>query len=611
MAQTPASTQQEVPYHEPVAPSSGRSANSKGSSTTSEFTKRKNWSQRIVEEMQDILHVLSPNGTILFVSPSIYELCGLTPEEMVGNSITEFMDQNDVKHFEEEFKHSIMTESSLTTYFRLRKRTSNMKKNSGSTSTLGRLKEEDSDDSGGNNNQQNHLQYQPNATHEQLSNMAAEAVAAINLKSDTLLLEVTGQPYYTTSPDGVNPSSRRSRKHGQNGRRRSGPGGDAKMANDEDDEDDVENNDENEDDELANSGNGESSSSNSNGPVTTKSRKDQSNSKKGGSKTCKCFFAMARPYPSRNNATLDTFLELKVENEKLRNKLADIYREIEGGGDTVAGSEQTTRSNGGSIDYSGMGMTHADNGSGYQIRNGNNNGQQQQQQAYFGADPIAVVDSFGNHERQISGFPSRMAGVFAQQQQQQGANASAGARQGEYMDGEGGELASPRHTLRGGPIDSGDGLISSAGLIPSTSNTYGALGIGISAAARASAQNHHNNSTQDDDQTINPTSTNAGLSASAASGVQSANGNITSNMAGPNANNNNDDKKKKMKKQRTDEGEFVCRDCGTVDSPEWRRGPLGPKTLCNAVSCDALFSTSSDDDRTDSVKVTRVADFCI
>jgi hypothetical protein len=44
------------------------------------------------------------------------------------------------------------------------------------------------------------------------------------------------------------------------------------------------------------------------------------------------------------------------------------------------------------------------------------------------------------------------------------------------------------------------------------------------------------------------------------------------------------EKKKKIKKARTDEGEFVCRDCGTVDSPEWRRGPLGPKTLCNAVS---------------------------
>ncbi|KAE8383545.1 hypothetical protein BDV26DRAFT_287384 [Aspergillus bertholletiae] len=36
------------------------------------------------------------------------------------------------------------------------------------------------------------------------------------------------------------------------------------------------------------------------------------------------------------------------------------------------------------------------------------------------------------------------------------------------------------------------------------------------------------------------------------------------------------DRKKKQK------GEYVCTDCGTSDSPEWRKGPEGPKTLCNA-----------------------------
>ncbi|ORX61882.1 GATA-domain-containing protein [Hesseltinella vesiculosa] len=28
--------------------------------------------------------------------------------------------------------------------------------------------------------------------------------------------------------------------------------------------------------------------------------------------------------------------------------------------------------------------------------------------------------------------------------------------------------------------------------------------------------------------------------------------------------------------------QYVCMDCGTTTSPEWRRGPHGPKTLCNA-----------------------------
>lgn len=31
----------------------------------------------------------------------------------------------------------------------------------------------------------------------------------------------------------------------------------------------------------------------------------------------------------------------------------------------------------------------------------------------------------------------------------------------------------------------------------------------------------------------------------------------------------------------TGEGMHVCVTCGRTDSPEWRKGPLGPKTLCN------------------------------
>ncbi|KAF7592191.1 blue light receptor [Aspergillus hancockii] len=38
-----------------------------------------------------------------------------------------------------------------------------------------------------------------------------------------------------------------------------------------------------------------------------------------------------------------------------------------------------------------------------------------------------------------------------------------------------------------------------------------------------------------------------------------------------------DSERKKRQK-----GEYMCTDCGTSDSPEWRKGPEGPKTLCNA-----------------------------
>ncbi|KAK9729771.1 white collar 2 type of transcription factor [Basidiobolus ranarum] len=40
--------------------------------------------------------------------------------------------------------------------------------------------------------------------------------------------------------------------------------------------------------------------------------------------------------------------------------------------------------------------------------------------------------------------------------------------------------------------------------------------------------------------------------------------------------------KKKKKQKSEDSHDHVCSECGTVESPEWRKGPQGPKTLCNA-----------------------------
>ena len=68
-------------------------------------------------------------------------------------------------------------------------------------------------------------------------------------------------------------------------------------------------------------------------------------------------------------------------------------------------------------------------------------------------------------------------------------------------------------------INPATGLIQSSTLLPSSSSTYGALGIGISNSA-------------------------------AKGGMEV---------------------EKKKKKPKVEEGEFVCRDCGTVDSPEWRK----------------------------------------
>ncbi|KAH6918451.1 white collar 2 protein [Coprinopsis sp. MPI-PUGE-AT-0042] len=65
------------------------------------------------------------------------------------------------------------------------------------------------------------------------------------------------------------------------------------------------------------------------------------------------------------------------------------------------------------------------------------------------------------------------------------------------------------------------------------------------------------------------------------------NGGDVGNHAPPHSNSVPDDepeegpKKKKLKKVHGSE-KYVCVTCGRTDSPEWRKGPLGPKTLCNA-----------------------------
>jgi hypothetical protein len=36
-------------------------------------------------------------------------------------------------------------------------------------------------------------------------------------------------------------------------------------------------------------------------------------------------------------------------------------------------------------------------------------------------------------------------------------------------------------------------------------------------------------------------------------------------------------------------GGYICTRCGTLRSPEWRKGPHGPKTLCNACGCKSFL----------------------
>lgn len=89
-------------------------------STLTEFTKRRNWSQRVIEELKDLMYILTPDGRLLYVSPSAKTLTGYDAADLVGKSISDFLHPDDSNLFIQEFNESIATGNTLRLYHRFR-----------------------------------------------------------------------------------------------------------------------------------------------------------------------------------------------------------------------------------------------------------------------------------------------------------------------------------------------------------------------------------------------------------------------------------------------------------------------------------------------------------
>lgn len=90
------------------------------SSTLTEFTKRRNWSQRVLDELKDLLYILTADGRLLYISPSSKSLIGYEPTELIGKSISEYVHPDDSSLFIREFNESIATGNPLRFFHRLR-----------------------------------------------------------------------------------------------------------------------------------------------------------------------------------------------------------------------------------------------------------------------------------------------------------------------------------------------------------------------------------------------------------------------------------------------------------------------------------------------------------
>ncbi|KAF8458056.1 hypothetical protein BGX38DRAFT_642710 [Terfezia claveryi] len=354
-----------------------------GGTSLTEFTKRRNWSQRLLEELQDFLHILTPEMKIVYASPSGKSLTGYDTEELLGRMITEYIHPDDATLFMREFHESASSGQPLRMFYRFRKK-----------------------------------------------------------DNSYVILETNGHPHFSeTHP------------HMQ------------------------------------------------------------------GSLTPKGFFMMARQYPTKNAGLLDSFLEYKIEHERLTRRIAELRKEE---------SEDQQQ----------------------QIRQRQ---AQLQQRQHDGSSTVShsVTDSGETHQY------SMMPG-------------STGT-----LSSHSGSMAPP---AKPGPVHGQNGTLltrQNLEMIDATnSSKVDSLRDKI---ARFEGATHMETIEMLTGLRYREGERSRGISTGDTS-PSLIRGDVGVPIPMDKESRHTGEKKKKQKIA----DEYVCTDCGTLDSPEWRKGPKGPKTLCNA-----------------------------
>ncbi|KAI1451958.1 hypothetical protein F4805DRAFT_449242 [Annulohypoxylon moriforme] len=93
-----------------------------GGSTLTEFTKRRNWPAKVVEELKDFLQILDAHGRIRYASPSVTSLTGYESDELIDRFIKDLIHPDDVGTFTSDMNESIATGNPLRMFYRLKKK---------------------------------------------------------------------------------------------------------------------------------------------------------------------------------------------------------------------------------------------------------------------------------------------------------------------------------------------------------------------------------------------------------------------------------------------------------------------------------------------------------
>ena len=344
-------------------------------STLTEFTKRRNWSQRVLEELRDFLHILTPDGRILYSSPSCKQLTGWEPQQLIGRFVGEFIHPDDSGIFVKEFNESIASGNPLRFFYRFRK------------------------------------------------------------TDDTwAIFEAHGHPHLSNDPSTFAP------------------------------------------------------------PNTM---------------NCRGFFMMARPYPTKNAALLDSFLEHKIENERLMKRIAELKREEQE--ETEAQDRHWQKKTDGASS-----VTPSDT---------------QGQTESVSASALAAYNAMP---------PPAKPGISNTALTRQNLDEALAASKPDSINDKMARYEGATH-------------LETIEMLTGLRYRDGERSQGISTGERSP------------------------MLIRGDAGIQ-----ISLDRDGRSSS----DKKKKLKIA----DEYVCTDCGTLDSPEWRKGPNGPKTLCNACGRKSYLS---------------------
>lgn len=354
-------------------------------STLTEFTKRRNWSQRVIEEIKDLLYVLTPDARFLYLSPSTKILTGYDQQDLIGKFIHDFIHPDDSSLFLREFNESIATSNQLRMFYRFR--------------------------------------------HREGRWVIFESHGHPHLTNDVSHLEVTGGP-------------------------------------------------------------------------------------RNNAGFCAGFFMMVRPYPTRNAVLLDSFLEHKLENERLQARMDALRREEAQEAEAAARHYHKKATGAGSVTPSAIETSTAMGGG--------------------GGDSPSVSD------RQSSDFTSMPPPAKP--------TMSNMALTREALD-EANAFARPDSITDKMARYEGSSHVDSIEMLTGLRYREGERSHGISTGGTSPALIRGD------------------------AGIE-----IPMDKADLRAGGHLDKKPKKVKSA----DEYVCTDCGTLDSPEWRKGPNGPKTLCNA-----------------------------